>query len=335
MKDIRFGALYLSIFLTVASPNLTWATSSVAQVCKDKKNYLSAASKNAISVDQMIQTALKDNSDVVFIGVEHGNFEHQVYPNLIQLIQNKLPQADCFFIEDSVGAEDTQAINEFNQGVEGSNVKLMSRFEWTYDFFLFLKKRGLKIHYVDFPGKDSMPLKNKDDVLSWLNARDKFMASQIAKFKKSNECHTAIFPIGLSHLVKVPGRHDLKNRLTETELKTSEILLLIAGRNSANPQYDYPLINPSLIWFKSYPKTLTPSLDQLICQENPSIPTKPYAFLNSPTNVPIAYQQDEQNFLGTFGEFQGTIIYGCQNEECVKENKIIEQSLRDKNVSFY
>ncbi len=337
MQGIRHVTIVLSIVLTVASPKWAFATSKIEQMCLAKKDYLAAASKTPISVDQTIRSVVKENNDVIFLGVEHGNFENLLYPNLVTLIKSVRPDLNCFFVEESLSEEDARVLSDFNDGNEGSEEKMKSRFEWYSNFFLFLKRNGLKIHYVDFPGKDSMPLKSREDTLRWLNARDEFMAKHIAEFKQSKKCKAAVFPIGASHLVKAKNRVDLKSRLVDQRISTSEILLLISGRNSAtqSTDYQYALINAGLIWTFSPISDLTPSIDSLLCRANPKLSVVPYAFLNAPSKVPIAYMADIEEFLGTFGEFQGTIIYSCQTEKCNEENQSIEKSLRDQHVHFY
>lgn len=245
MTCIRQVTIALSIVLTTGSPVSADAFSEIGRMCRAKKDYLTAGQKASISVGEVVRSVVKPSNDVVFVGVEHGNFENLLYPNLVTLIKAERPELDCFFVEESLSETETRVLSDFNDGVEGSEERMRSRFKWYSGFFLFLKQHGLKIHYVDFPGKDSMALNSREDWRRWLNARDEFMAKHIAEFKQAKKCKVALFPIGASHLVKTKDRVDLKSRLADLKISTSEILLLIAGKNSAtrNSDYEYPLIN--------------------------------------------------------------------------------------------
>lgn len=337
MSQNHFAALFLFSFLTVGHVHSSVADShlNIERACTAKNDYLKSAKQSATSVEQMINSVVSEKHDVILIGVEHGNFEAEFYPSLARMIKNKSPNVDCFFMEDSIGEADTEIIHQFNQNVPGAEEKL--KLNWAYDLFSSLKKQGLKIYYVDYPGKDTMPLETEEDSLKWLNARDSYMAEYITQLKKSGQCKAAIYPVGASHMVEAKNRHELKSQLKEKGLKTSELLLLIAGRNSANLQANsgYSLINPGLMWVNGTVSSLASATDKIMCKENLSIPQKPFAFFNKPTNVPVAYLARDNTFLGTFGEFQGTIVYSCQTANCQKENEILEKSLRDKNVELY
>jgi len=327
----------LSIVLTAAAPQLGLADTRIEQICEAKKTYLLEAKKNQTSVDQMVRTVVKGDEDVVFFGVEHGNYEQLLYPKLVELVKEKIPSLNCFFVEESLSEKDEKIISDFNAGVPGTENEIKSRFDYYSDFFVFLRENGIDIHYLDFPGKDDLTLDSRDDILYWLNVRDEYMANKIDELKDTKKCNAALFPIGAAHLVKAKGRTDLKSLLSQKKVKSAEMLLLISGRNSApaDSEHPYPLINLGLIWSNLPLTNNALSPNALLCRANPQLSVAPHAFLNPPSKVPIAYTADIDGFVGTFGEFQGTYIYSCQTEKCNEENRLMEKTLKDQHLTFY
>lgn len=326
----------LSFFLTTAFPFLAYAGWDANQAaCLEKRAYLTKKMKATINLNDLILKTVDSSSNVIFLGVEHFNFEKEIYPALAKEIKSRFSDLDCFFIEETLGDKEQKTLDIFNNGGQISTSELTEAVGLNRaEIFQELHKIGLKIFYVDQPGANNINLGSDHQELDWLNNRDNFMSGFISSLKASGQCQKAFYPIGFNHLVKAQNRINLKNKLNGLNLKTSELLFLVAGRNSSGASSGMT-INPSWIWQKSFIQGTKVQEDNLLCPDVPNTPKGFSAFLNSPSSAPVGYLPNSQSFIGTYGEFKGTIIYSCADTACVKENEDFTKNLKRTNVEIY
>ncbi|MCK6598236.1 MAG: hypothetical protein L6Q37_07710 [Bdellovibrionaceae bacterium] len=317
-------SIFLLLVLSVVKPFYAVAFEKQASnLCKEKSSFLKNSLDNNISVEQLLLVGDIGKSDIVFFGVEHYNFESDLYPLLAEKLKKINPGLDCFFVEETLLEFEQKILNSLNNGEALDQQTLNDTFGRDRAvLFQKIHSMGLKIYYVDPPWTNKFQIKTEEDELSWLNKRDLYMANLIYELKNSNKCKKSFYPVGFSHLVKISKRLNLKTLLNDKyKIKTAEFLLLIAGRNS-NAMTNNLVVNPSWIWQKNFNQSNSFKKSDLICEDN-FIPDKSMtAFMNEQSKVPIGYLPDSNSLVGTYGEFLGTVVFTCKTSSCNQINSI-------------
>lgn len=319
-------SILLFFVLSVVKPFYAFAFEvQVSNQCAAKSNFLRNSLNKNISVEQLLSVDAVGKSDVVFFGVEHYNFELDLYPLITERLKTANSDLDCFLVEETLLEVEQKILNALNNGEIRDQDILNDTFgKNRAELFQKIHSMGLKIYYVDRPGSNEFQIKTAADEINWLNERDKYMANLIYDLKFSNKCKNILYPIGFAHLVKMDQRLNIKTLLNEKyRLSTSEFLLLIAGKNS-NVMTNNLAVNPSWIWQKNFIQSDSFKKSDLICNDN-IVPDKPVtAFLNEQSKIPVGYLPNSNTLIGTYGEFLGTIVFTCKTSTCNQINSNFE-----------
>lgn len=325
------------LLICCSSPALARSsTLELERVCKEKKEFIELSRKAQITWDQLIADSAL-GTDVMLIGVEHWNFETEIYPDLVRRVQHSNPSTNCFLVEAAVDPKSSKAriLSEINNGdlqvySDSEAISTMGS-DWLRTL-KEIRSLGVKVFYVDQPGADSADLETAEQQLKWLNDRDAYMASRIHQLISSGECKGAVYPVGLAHLIKQEGRTSLSFRL-EKRFSTGKLLLIIAGRNSYP---EAPMYGLSWTWQRSTVPNIDPT-SNLLCSSTPAIPESGFAFFNHQSAVPVAWigEVDRSGFYGSYGEFKGTLVHVCpKNTTCGAENSMLRGVLKSKRMDY-
>lgn len=311
-----------SIFITRTGHSLDVRLTK--KICEEKQAFLEDSRKYKKSWEEALDHSVKPDTNLVYLGVEHYNFEDLIYSNLVSLLQERMPHLNCFFVESDYNPNSLQeeVMRKFNSGVQIPNFsKVMGEYSELYKEF---RGKGIKVFHVDKWNwdVDEESFESEEAEIDWLNFRDSKMAENISELYNSGSCTGAIYPVGLAHIVESEGRKPLHKLLLQNKnISDVKVLLLVAGANSEQMGGT----NPSWWWTQKL-STEDNSLAAPLCPMSPDIPKKPYAFLNEDSSVPIAYTNNNTKFWGTYGEFFSTLVYTCESEpECHQINEVLRR----------
>lgn len=299
------------------------------ELCFERVEYFS---QNKSSLDLSLKKIPITNENIIFIGVEHLNYQLDTYPLLIDAIKSAGTKIDCFLLETELSDIEKNEITKLNQGIDPVNWNNLSleRSQSFVDLLKLINSKNLKIYAVD---KDI----EIDDDLTWLNERDKAMSVNINKLIKSNTCKKPIFPVGTIHLLNnYPGiRSNLPANLTKMGLKTYKIGLSISGIRELDHQGKHRIGSISAFTSKSISLKDTIHRDDFICKDIPKLIHEPYTLDPNDFKNPVLFDPYTESFIGELDDVNFWLYYSCQTKDCDKKNSQLAKKLENLGINLH